>query len=132
MRIIAAIILLISLAVPSFAAETQKPESIAEKMSFKMVRGVTNLITSPAELPKQIILTGQTYGPQGYLVGTIKGVIMTCYRAFMGATETVFFAVPQPGYYDPMIDPEFVWQGWSSPQSSTPISQTPPAQRPGA
>jgi hypothetical protein len=37
---------------------------------------------------------------------------MTLYRAFIGTTETVFFVVPAPGYYDPMIDPEFVWQDW--------------------
>ena len=40
---------------------------------------------------------------------------MTLYRAFTGIIETVFFLVPQPGYYDPMIDPEFVWNGWEEP-----------------
>jgi hypothetical protein len=51
-------------------------------------------------------------GGPGYVVGPLKGLGMTLYRAFIGATETVFFLVPQPGYYDPMINPEFVWQGW--------------------
>lgn len=97
---------------PAFATEMPRPESIAEKMSFKLVRGVTNFATSIVELPKQTILTGRNHGPIGYVVGPIKGVGMTLYRCFIGLTETVFFMVPQPGYYDPMMDPEFVWQGW--------------------
>jgi hypothetical protein len=37
---------------------------------------------------------------------------MTVYRAIMGTAETIGFMVPQPGYYDPMVDPEFVWHDW--------------------
>lgn len=108
----AAIFLTLGITVPSFASEVPKPESIAEKMSFKLVRGATNIFTAVAELPKQTILTGRNHGAIGYVVGPIKGVGMTLYRGFIGLTETVFFMVPQPGYYDPMMDPEFVWQGW--------------------
>jgi putative exosortase-associated protein (TIGR04073 family) len=97
---------------PAFAAEMPKPESIAEKMSFKLVRGTTNFFTSIVEIPKQTILTGRNHGVIGYVIGPIKGVGMTLYRGFIGLTETVFFMVPQPGYYDPMMEPEFVWQGW--------------------
>lgn len=117
--------------VPATAAEMPKPESIAEKMSFKLVRGVTNFATSIVELPKQTILTARNHGTIGYVVGPIKGVGMTLYRCFIGLTETVFFMVPQPGYYDPMIDPEFVWQGWdeqraeAAPQQEEKQSQEP-------
>ena len=107
-------------AVPAFSSEMPKPESIAEKMSFKFVRGATNFFTSIVELPKQTILTGRNHGTVGYVVGPIKGVGMTFYRAFIGVTETIFFMVPQPGYYDPMIEPEFVWQGWDDPRGELP------------
>jgi putative exosortase-associated protein (TIGR04073 family) len=107
-----AILILPILSVPAFASDMPKPAAIAEKMSFKLVRGVTNIATSVVELPKQTILTVDNYGAVGYVVGPIKGVGMTLYRCFIGLTETVFFLVPQPGYYDPMMDPEFVWQGW--------------------
>ena len=111
--LVVAILLNFSVAMPAFATEMPKPESIAEKMSFKLVRGATNFFTSIVELPKQTILTGRNYGTVGYVfVGPIKGVGMTLYRGFIGLTEAVFFLVPQPGYYDPMIEPEFVWQGW--------------------
>jgi putative exosortase-associated protein (TIGR04073 family) len=102
---------------PAFATETPKPESIAEKMSFKLVRGMTNIATSIVELPKQTYLTGRTHGAVGYVVGPIKGTVMTLYRGLIGLTETLFFLVPQPGYYDPMIDPEFVWKGWENPKT---------------
>ena len=116
MRIIAAILpcLLLSLlsTAPSFALEAQQPEATVEKMAFKLVRGVTNVTTSIAEIPKQSYLTIRDRGNIGYVVGPIKGVGMTLYRALIGTVETVFFMVPQPGYYDPMIDPEYVWNGW--------------------
>jgi putative exosortase-associated protein (TIGR04073 family) len=92
--------------------DPQKPEAIVEKMSFKLVRGVTNIATSIVELPKQTILTVRDRGAVGYAVGPIKGICMTVYRAIMGTAETIGFMVPQPGYYDPMVDPEYVWQEW--------------------
>jgi putative exosortase-associated protein (TIGR04073 family) len=106
------LLLLVLFATPSFAIDGQQPEAVAEKMAFKLVRGVTNVATSVVEVPKQSYLTVRDRGPIGYAVGPIKGLAMGFYRLFAGVTETVFFAVPQPGYYDPMIQPEYVWQGW--------------------
>jgi len=96
---------------PSVRAE-QKPEMIAEKMAVKFTRGVANSFTSIIEFPKQIVLTTSDMGAAGVFVGPLKGIGMTVYRAFIGVSEAVFFMVPQPGYYDPMIDPVYVWEGW--------------------
>ncbi len=104
---------------PGRATADQKPEVIVEKMAIKLVRGVTNTFTSIVELPKQTILTGREMGPVGYVIGPVKGVGMTLYRAVIGITEAVFCMVPQPGYYDPMIDPEYVWQGWEPKRDTT-------------
>jgi len=106
--------------IPAFATEMPKPESIAEKMTFKLVRGATNFVTAIIELPKQTILTGRNHGAVGYMVGPIKGVGMTFYRGLIGLTEAAFFLVPQPGYYDPMMEPEFVWQGWDEQRAELP------------
>jgi putative exosortase-associated protein (TIGR04073 family) len=82
-------------------------------MSVKFTRGLANTATCIVELPKQIILTSKDKGPaMGAVIGPVKGIGMTVYRAFAGVIETVFFMVPQPGYYDPMINPDFVWKGW--------------------
>jgi putative exosortase-associated protein (TIGR04073 family) len=95
-------------------AETGPPSDIiVEHMAVKLVRGITNIVTCVVELPKQTYLTVKKEGATGYLIGPIKGLGMTVYRAFMGAGETVLFLVPQPGYYEPMIDPDYVWKGWN-------------------
>jgi putative exosortase-associated protein (TIGR04073 family) len=97
---------------PGPATADQLPEMIAEKMAIKFTRGITNAVTSIVELPKQTILTVRDMGPAGVIIGPIKGVGMTIYRGVIGVAETLFCMVPQPGYYDPMMDPEYVWQGW--------------------
>lgn len=99
----------------------QQPEMIAEKMAIKFTRGITNTFTSVVELPKQTILTGRDMGAVGYIIGPLKGVGMTFYRGFVGIAETVFCMVPQPGYYDPMMDPEYVWQGWEPKRDTTKV-----------
>jgi putative exosortase-associated protein (TIGR04073 family) len=97
---------------PGPATADQLPEMIAEKMAIKFTRGITNTVTSFVEFPKQTILTVRDMGPAGVIIGPIKGVGMTFYRGVVGVAETIFCMVPQPGYYDPMIDPAYVWQGW--------------------
>ena len=107
---------------PLSAHSEQLPETIVEKMSIKLSRGVANTFTGIAELPKQTILTGRDMGTVGYVViGPLKGIGMTLYRTFIGLTETVFFAVPQPGYYDPMLEPAYVWEGWEPMRETSPV-----------
>lgn len=110
------------LIVPISAFAEPQPEMITEKMAVKLSRGVANTFTGVAELPKQIILTGRDMGALGYVViGPLKGLGMTFYRTFIGLTETVFFLVPQPGYYDPMLSPVYVWEGWEPKRDTSPI-----------
>ena len=110
--VLALTLLILTVATPCLAIEAQKPEAIADKMAFKFVRGVTNVATAVVEIPKQSYLTVRDRGGVGYVVGPLKGLGMTFYRGLVGVAEAVFFMVPQPGYYDPMIDPEYVWKGW--------------------
>ena len=98
--------------IPAFAQEAQRPEVVVEKMSYKLARGFTNAATCIVEFPKQIYLTSRDRGAVGFAIGPLKGIGMTLYRAFAGVAETALFLVPQPGYYDPMINPDFVWKGW--------------------
>lgn len=107
-----ALMIVFLLAVPFAAFADQQPEMVAEKMAIKLARGVTNTFTCIVELPKQSILTVRDMGAPGIAIGPLKGLGMTLYRGFIGMTETFFFLVPQPGYYDSLIDPPYVWQGW--------------------
>src|SRR6266540_1020555 len=107
------LILFLTFGTAAFAQETQRTDVIIEKMSFKLVRGVTNVATCLAEFPKQIYITSRNRGKTtGLIIGPLKGIGMSLYRGFTGIAETAFFMIPQPGYFDPMIDPDFVWKGW--------------------
>jgi putative exosortase-associated protein (TIGR04073 family) len=115
------LLLSVVLTLPCAASAEQLPETIAEKMAIKFTRGVANTFTSVVEIPKQTILTGRDMGGIGYVIGPIKGFGMFFYRGIIGLTETVFFAVPQPGYYDPMIAPTYVWEGWEPKRDTSPV-----------
>ncbi len=133
--ILVPLVLLLAFASPVIAQETQKPDAIVEKMAFKLTRGIANMATSVAEIPKQSYLTVRDRGAVGYLIGPLKGIGMTTYRALMGAAETVFFMVPPPGYYDPMIDPDYVWNGWEEKRAKNlaemeePVQTAPPEKK---
>lgn len=117
--VLTVMLLAITITTPLLASAEQSPEMIAEKMAIKLVRGSTNFFTCIGEVPKQTYVTSRDMGPVGYLVGPIKGVGLTLYRGLIGMSEAIFFMVPQPGYYDPMIEPAYVWQGWEPKRDTT-------------
>lgn len=127
MRTIAFAVLLLTgiFLLPAASRAEQQPEIIVEKMTVKLLRGLTNCVTSVAEIPKQTVISVRDMGGVGYVAGPLKGIGMTVYRAFIGATETAFFLVPQPGYYDPMIDPPYVWEGWGPKRGTPPDTEQP-------
>lgn len=121
-RTFLACMLLCALSVlPDGVRAEQEPEVIVEKMAVKFARGVANTFTCVAEIPKQTIITSRDMGSTGYIIGPLKGIGMTLYRGVIGLTEAVFFAVPQPGYYDPMITPPYVWEGWDPKRETSPV-----------
>lgn len=109
---LAALLGTLVVATPLVASAEQSTEMIAEKMAIKFARGTANFFTCVGEVPKQIYVTSRDMGPTGYVIGPLKGIGLTFYRGLIGMTEALFFMVPQPGYYDPMIEPAYVWQGW--------------------
>jgi putative exosortase-associated protein (TIGR04073 family) len=117
-----ALLLAVVLTVPVLVRADQQPEMIAEKMAVKFTRGLANTATCIVELPKQSMLTVRDMGGAGYVVGPAKGVIMTLYRGIIGMTEALLFIFTQPGYYDPMIEPSYVWEGWEPKRDMSPIS----------
>jgi putative exosortase-associated protein (TIGR04073 family) len=116
-----ALVVAFLLALPLTSLADQPPELIVEKMGTKFARGMTNVLTCIVELPKQSVLTVRDLGAAGYVVGPLKGIGMTAYRAFIGAAEVATFLIPQPGYYDPMIDPAYVWEGWEARGDTSPV-----------
>jgi|WetSurMetagenome_2_1015567.scaffolds.fasta_scaffold407757_2 putative exosortase-associated protein (TIGR04073 family) len=113
---ISSLLLLVFLVTPCFAQEQPQPEAIVGNMATKFTRGITNIVTGPVEIPKQTITSIRDQGALGVVIGPLKGIGMTVYRVIIGSFEAAFCMVPQPGYYDPMVDPDYVWNGWEKQQ----------------
>ena len=91
--------------------EESSAQEVVGGMAGKASRGVANLATGWLELPKQIyVTTAQDGAAQGILLGPLKGIGMTLVRTLAGVGELVTFFVPFPGFYDPYLDPPYVWQ----------------------
>lgn len=86
-------------------------EGFVDLMARKFARGVMNVLTGVGEIPRQIGITSHEDGVMtGLTVGTLKGLFMGIVRTGAGGIEALTFFVPAPGFYDPILDPEFVWQ----------------------
>jgi putative exosortase-associated protein (TIGR04073 family) len=95
-----------------YISEVVEPEPYLEKAAYKLLRGITNMVTCPGEIPKQIVITTIDRGAIGPVLGLIKGIGMTSMRAILGATETLLFMAPNSldsEDFDPILKPEFVW-----------------------
>ncbi|HEY3309386.1 MAG TPA: exosortase system-associated protein, TIGR04073 family [Desulfuromonadaceae bacterium] len=89
----------------------QDAQAVVGGMSHKLVRGVANVATGLGEFPKQIYLTSRAEGAlMGSTVGPLKGIGMAIVRTFVGVHDVVFFFLPIPGFYNPIIDPVYVWE----------------------
>jgi putative exosortase-associated protein (TIGR04073 family) len=116
LAICAGVLLLAVTSDPASAAnyqnvDTASPQDIVDGMAAKGVRGAANLVTGWAEVPKQIYVTGVEGGwLRGAVIGPFKGIGMAVIRTVSGAGELMTFFVAYPGYYDPWIEPRFVWQ----------------------
>ncbi len=91
--------------------EDHSAQDVVGGMGNKAARGITNVATGWLELPKQIYVTSKDGGAvQGIFLGPLKGIGMTIARTLAGAGELVTFFIPYPGFYDPFIEPQYVWQ----------------------
>jgi len=91
--------------------DSASAQEVVDGMANKFARGVANAATGWLEFPKQIYVTWQEEGPtKGLTVGPLKGVGMTVVRTLAGAGEAATFFVSWPGFFEPYVDPPYVWQ----------------------
>lgn len=77
----------------------------------KLMRGITNLITAPLEIPRR--LRARTRGDntfRGWSLGASQGLGYTVVRIAAGAYEVLTFPAPAPKDYAPILEPEYVWE----------------------
>ena len=103
-------VVLCLLIVSGTPANAEEP-GLFERIGTKLVRGVANLSTGWVEFPKQIYVVGTNEGwVAGVFRGPFDGLGMFFARTIAGAYEILTFPVPVPPRYQPMVQPEFVWE----------------------
>lgn len=85
-------------------------------MLRKLGRGLANCLTFPVEIPNRISDVNNADGPMAAITyGLVKGIVMSLFRASVGAYEVVTFPIPFPDGYRPIIkDPEFILEDWNA------------------
>ncbi len=91
--------------------EDSSAQSIVSGMSGKASRGIANVATGWLELPMQIYVASKEGDTaKAVFLGPLMGIGMMVARTVAGAVELATFFVPYPGFYDPLIDPPYVWE----------------------
>ncbi|HEX9780951.1 MAG TPA: exosortase system-associated protein, TIGR04073 family [bacterium] len=82
----------------------------AEDAYSKLGRGAINLVTGWVEIPMHITRTSRGSGVlTGWTWGLLKGVGYGFVRTVAGAYEIITFPFPAPPDYQPVIQPEYVF-----------------------
>ncbi len=88
-----------------------KDDGDGTKIMKKLGRGLVNDLTFWVELPLAWVDYFDQRDPfTAILWGTADGIVKSGDRGWGGVYETVFFAVPSPRYYKPVLDPETLFQ----------------------
>ncbi len=109
-RIMTALVFLIFLFVPNSYA--------ASEPLNKLRRGMTNVVTAPAEIPKEIRAHWIKGSEKTYHIivwifcGFVKGTVMTTARLGSGVWDIVSSPVAIPKDYQPLLKPDYVFENW--------------------
>ena len=91
------------------APTVPKGQTYGSKIGNKALRGFTNLLLSPMEIPKNVINTTNESNPfYGIIGGIFKGLMHTAGRMSSGLIDVVFFPLPTK----PNTDPIYPWDDY--------------------
>jgi putative exosortase-associated protein (TIGR04073 family) len=107
------LVALLASALPAAAfADTQSANFLT-----KLMRGAINTITGWVEIPKNISQVSNEEGAgAGWTRGLLRGLGYGFVRTAAGVYEVVTFPFPAPVDYEPLMQPEFVFESNSSDQ----------------
>lgn len=95
-------------------SETKGPfyeHSAAEMRTRKLCRGLANIFLCVGEVPNQMFQEVYRTSPvTGSVVGFFKGLGKGAQRLVVGTWETLTFYHPAPDNYQPIVEPEVVFQ----------------------
>ena len=77
----------------------------------KLSRGLANMVTGILEIPRNVWIMRYERGRLAAATGgLLKGVWFTGTRVLAGAYDVATFPIPLPFHYEPVLQPEFVWE----------------------
>ena len=109
--------LILTLAISVMSAQVAWAEKVSD---IKLIRGVTNVVTAPFEIPKQT----RAYWIEGAYItdhiiawafsGFVWGGVQTVKRAGSGLWDIVSFPFDKPADNEPLLKPDYVFEDWPS------------------
>ncbi len=90
----------------------------ASESIHKLGRGITNVVTAPVEIPKELRAhwikgSEKTYHISAWLFcGLVKGIVMTPVRMGSGVWDIVTSPLAIPKDYQPLLKPDYVFDDW--------------------
>jgi putative exosortase-associated protein (TIGR04073 family) len=91
----------------------------AEDVRFKKLgRGLTNIVTSPMEIPREVRAhwikgTEKTYHVSvWFFSGLVKGLVMVPVRFGSGVYDVITFPIDYPPGNKPLLKPDYVFDEW--------------------
>ncbi len=106
------IVLLLSSTLPAYAQyEVERTDFPAKRQLTKLGRGLANVLSGWAEIPKEIYERSRDSETLGGIVFTapVVGFGKAIGRTAVGFFEVATFFLPIPEDYGPLVEPEFVY-----------------------
>jgi putative exosortase-associated protein (TIGR04073 family) len=104
-RVLVSFLLLSLVALAFYSSQTYAGDPIR-----KLGRGIANIATGWAEIPAEIFRESDREGDvAGIFAAPFKGLAKAIGRTAVGAYEVVTFIIPLPRFYNPVIEPEFIF-----------------------
>ncbi len=75
---------------------------------YAVARGFSNLMFGWLEIPRGIIYENSRIPVVGFVVGPIKGALLTTWRVLAGTVDVVAMGLTRKGLYNDQL-PDFVW-----------------------
>jgi len=106
------VVVLLSSSLPAYAQyEVERKDFPGKRQLTKLARGLANIFSGWAEIPKEIYTQSKEAEMFGSVVfaGPVVGAGKALARTATGIFETVTFFLPIPEDYAPIIEPEYVF-----------------------
>ncbi len=103
------VLLIVALVLSGSTAPAWAEYDTGRQAVTKLFRGIANAATGWMEIPKQMLLVGDTQGVGPALTwGFLKGIGYAVARSVVGGYEIATFPIPVPEDYRPIMQPEYV------------------------